>query len=70
MTVTNSGAGLPGLAIQNARCLMARFGLGHVPVADGSPTAPNMTPPELRLAVQAVLSSVLLPVWRAPSLPR
>lgn len=60
VTVTNNGAGLPGLAIRNARCLLQRFGLGHVPVADGSPTAPNAAPPEARLSVELVLSTVLL----------
>jgi purine nucleosidase len=60
VTVTNSGAGLPGSAIRNARCLLHRFGLGHVPVADGSPTAPNATPPELRLNVELVMATVLL----------
>jgi len=60
VTVTNSGAGLPGSAIRNARCLLRRFGLPHVPVADGSPTAPHVTPPELRLTVEVVLSTVLL----------
>lgn len=60
MTLTNSGAGLPGSAIRNARCLLQRFGLGHVPVADGSPTAPNPTPPEARLTVELVMATVLL----------
>lgn len=60
VTVTNSGAGLPGLAIRNARCLLRRFGLSHVPVADGSPSAPNQAPPELRLTVELVLATVLL----------
>ncbi|MGH9278304.1 MAG: nucleoside hydrolase [Acidimicrobiales bacterium] len=60
VTVTNNGAGLPGLAIRNARCLLQRFGLGHIPVADGSPDAPHVTPPELRLTVQLILTTVLL----------
>jgi len=60
VTVTNSGVGLPGLAIRNARCLLRRFGLGHVPVADGSPTASHAAPPEARLTVELVMQSVLL----------
>jgi purine nucleosidase len=60
VTVTNSGVGLPGLAIRNARCLLSRFGLSHVPVADGSPTAVHVAPPEARLTVELVLATVLL----------
>lgn len=60
VTVTNNGVGLPGLAIHNARCLLSRFGLGHVPVADGSPSAPQVAPPEARLVVELVLATVLL----------
>lgn len=60
VTLTNSGVGLPGLAIRNARCLLRRFGLSHVPVADGSPAAVNVAPPEIRLTVEVVLSTVLL----------
>ncbi|HVF13877.1 MAG TPA: nucleoside hydrolase [Acidimicrobiales bacterium] len=60
VTVTNSGVGLPGLAIHNARCILRRLGLSSIPVADGSPTAPNLAPPELRATVQSVFTTVLL----------
>jgi purine nucleosidase len=60
VTVTNNGAGLPGSGIRNARCLLQRFGLSHVPVADGSPNAPHATPPELRLNVELVMATTLL----------
>ena len=60
VTVTNSGVGLSGLAIKNARCILSRFGLGHVPVADGSPVAAHVVPPELRIVVELVMATVLL----------
>ena len=60
VTLTNSGVGLPGLAIHNARCILRRFGLSNIPVADGSPTAPHLAPPELRVTIQSVFTTVLL----------
>ncbi len=60
VTVTNNGVGLSGLAIKNARCLLRRFGLGHVPVADSSPLPAHIAPPEARIVVELVMASVLL----------
>ena len=59
VTVTNNGVGLSGLAIKNARCLLRRFGLSHVPVADSSPVPVHIAPPEARLVVELVLATVL-----------
>jgi|LNFM01.1.fsa_nt_gb purine nucleosidase len=55
VTVTNNGAGFPGQAIRHARCLLAEFGLSHIPVADGSPTAVNSFSPVLRFAISQIL---------------
>jgi purine nucleosidase len=59
VTVTNNGNGLPGRAIRHARCLLERLGLNDVPVADGSDTAPNAFPAELRQTFDRVFEDVL-----------
>jgi purine nucleosidase len=59
VTVVNNGAGLPGRAIQHARCLVDRLGLKNVSIADGSNTAPNAFPAELRQTIDRVVSSVV-----------
>lgn len=66
VTVTGAGAGLPGAAIRNARCVLERAGLGQIPVADSSVTGPQVMPPELRLSVQLVLGSVLATCLQSP----
>ncbi|MGP3962067.1 nucleoside hydrolase [Nonomuraea sp. 3N208] len=57
ITVTNNGAGLPGRAIRHARCLAERLGLRNVWIADGSGTAPNSFPAELRQLFDRVLTA-------------
>jgi purine nucleosidase len=57
ITVTNNGAGLPGRAIRHARCLAERLGLRDVRIADGSSTAPNSFPAELRQLFDRVLTA-------------
>ncbi|MGW0811382.1 nucleoside hydrolase [Nonomuraea sp. NPDC002799] len=57
ITVTNTGAGLPGRAIRHARCLAERFGLRDVQIADGSGTAANSFPAELRQLFDRVLEA-------------
>lgn len=59
VTVTNNGNGLPGRAIRHARCLLERLGLDDVQVADGSDTAPNAFPDELRQTFDRVFEDVL-----------
>ncbi len=59
VTVVNNGAGLPGRAIRHARCLVERLGLEGVQIADGSNTAPNAFPSELRQTFDRVLESVM-----------
>ncbi|WP_053207601.1 nucleoside hydrolase [Jiangella muralis] len=59
VTVTNNGNGLPGRAIRHARCLLQRLGLRDVQVADGSDTAPNAFPAELRQTFDRVFEDVL-----------
>jgi purine nucleosidase len=58
VTVVNNGAGRPGRAIRNARCLLERLGLRGVQVADGSDTAPNAFPEEILQTVDTVVGSV------------
>ena len=45
VTVTNNGGGLPVQGLLHARCLLARFGLDDVPVADGAPAARTRSRP-------------------------
>ncbi|MGR6916768.1 nucleoside hydrolase [[Actinomadura] parvosata] len=57
VTVTNSGAGLPGRAIRHARCLAERLGLRGVRIADGSGTGPHSFPADLRQLFDRVLTA-------------
>ncbi|GAA4957443.1 inosine-uridine nucleoside N-ribohydrolase [Nonomuraea thailandensis] len=57
ITVTNSGAGLPGRAIRHARCLAERLGLSGVRIADGSGAGPNSFPADLRQLFDRVLTA-------------
>jgi inosine-uridine nucleoside N-ribohydrolase len=57
VTVTNSGAGYPGKAVRNVRCMLEACGLKDIPVADATPTTPNAFPTRLRDTVDRVLSS-------------
>ncbi|TYB53015.1 nucleoside hydrolase [Nonomuraea sp. PA05] len=57
ITVTNSGAGLPGRAVRHARCLAERLGLRGVRIADGSGTGPNSFPADLRQLFDRVLTA-------------
>ncbi len=57
VTVTNDGAGFPGSAIRNARCILQAAGLTSIPVADGSPTGVNSFPLDIRFGVEFVLGT-------------
>lgn len=59
VTVNNNGAGFPGNALQHARCVLQACGLSSVPIADGANTGVNPAPPELRFAIDGVLSGAL-----------
>lgn len=59
LTITNNGVGLPGKAIQHARCLLAQCGLPDLPVADASLPAPNAFPDSLRAGVDLTLDNAL-----------
>lgn len=56
VTVTNTGAGYPGKALQYVRCTLAACGLTDVPVADGSRTVTNLFPTPMRDGVERILS--------------
>jgi purine nucleosidase len=57
--VVDDGAGLPGKTAQHARCILDRLGLPDVPVAEGSPSAPNAFPADLRQTIDQVLDTAL-----------
>jgi purine nucleosidase len=59
VTVADDGAGLPGKTAQHARCILDRLGLPDVPVAEGSPSAPNAFPADLRQTIDQVLDTAL-----------
>jgi inosine-uridine nucleoside N-ribohydrolase len=59
VTVENDGVGMPGFAIAHVRCLLNRFGLGHVPVAEGPSNGPHPVPLLMRVAIQALLTQML-----------
>jgi purine nucleosidase len=59
VSVTSAGAGLPGHAIRNVRCLLERFGITDVPVADSRAVGPNPFPDQLRFGIDALLADVL-----------
>ncbi len=58
VTITSAGAGLPGRAIRHTRCLLERFGLGTVPVADSRRLGVNPFPDVLRLTFEQVLTDM------------
>lgn len=66
VTVTNNGAGLPGQALLHVRCLLQRFGLTDIPVADGSPTGENAFPAWVRSLIDTILSDTLSDCTLAP----
>jgi len=69
VTVVNNGAGLPGRGIRHARCLLERFGLDRdVLVADGSNSAPNAFPDEIKATMDRVVSDAV-PGCTAPETP-
>jgi len=45
VTVTNSGAGLPGKALRHVRCVLKACGLKDIPVADATPPHPMPSRP-------------------------
>ncbi|HEX8704536.1 MAG TPA: nucleoside hydrolase, partial [Myxococcaceae bacterium] len=59
VTVTNSGAGYPGKAVRNVRCVLEACGATDIPVADATPTTPNAFPSPLRDAVDRILDSAM-----------
>jgi inosine-uridine nucleoside N-ribohydrolase len=59
VTVANDGAGFPGSAIHNARCILHRAGLDDIPVADGSPSGTHDFPLDIRFGVAFVLGTAL-----------
>jgi purine nucleosidase len=59
VTVANNGAGFAGSAIRHARCVLAEFGLSHIPVADGAPTGANSFSPVLRFGVEQILNDTM-----------
>ena len=59
VTVTNTGAGLPGRGLLHARCMMARFGLETIPVADSPREPVNPFPAWVRGLIDLIISSAL-----------
>jgi inosine-uridine nucleoside N-ribohydrolase len=55
VTVTNSGAGYPGKAIQHTRCALQVCGLPEVAVADATPWTPNVFSRSIRDDADQVL---------------
>ncbi len=66
VTVENTGAGTPGLAATQARCLLDHFGLRDVPVAQGPGGLPVF--PSLSAGVVAMMATLIPPCPRV-SLP-
>ncbi|REG24995.1 purine nucleosidase/pyrimidine-specific ribonucleoside hydrolase [Archangium gephyra] len=58
VTVTNTGAGLPGKALRHARCVLEACGLKDIPVADASPPTPHAFTPMMREGIDGILSDV------------
>lgn len=58
VTVVNNGIGKQGKGLMHARCVLERVGVDDVPVADGSPDAPNAFPTELRDLFDGLLDDV------------
>src|SRR6478735_2430151 len=59
VTVTNNGAGFPGKGALHARCLLRRFGLEGVRVAEGSDVGTNAFPPFVRSLIDTIISDTL-----------
>jgi inosine-uridine nucleoside N-ribohydrolase len=59
VTVTNNGVGLPGRAIFHARCLLDRFGLSEIPVADNAAVGPRQFPAQIQLGAEFILNGLL-----------
>jgi inosine-uridine nucleoside N-ribohydrolase len=59
VTVTNNAGGLPGRGLLHARCLLSRFGLNDIPVADGAPDGANAFPAWVRALVDQIVSDTL-----------
>ena len=66
VTVENNGAGTPGLAGTQARCLLDRFGLRDVPVAQGPAGLPVW--PSLSAGTAGIMATLIPPCPRL-SLP-
>lgn len=58
VTVTNSGAGLPGKSLRHVRCVLEECGLKDIPVADATPTTPHAFTPRMREVIDRILSDV------------
>ncbi|MCY1075807.1 nucleoside hydrolase [Archangium lansingense] len=58
VTVTNSGAGLPGKALRHARCVLEACGVKNIPMADATPITPNAFTPMMREGIDGILSNV------------
>jgi inosine-uridine nucleoside N-ribohydrolase len=58
VTVTYSGVALPARGIRHVRCLLERFDLAHIPVADSEREGRNPFPDQLRFAFEQVLTDV------------
>ena len=67
VTVTNNGAALPGRGLLFARCLMVRFGLPQIPVADGSPQGTNQFPAWVRFLIDKIISDTLADCQLTPA---
>ena len=68
VTVANDGVGLPGSAVRHARCVLERCGLlDEGRVADGSSAGVNTPPPELRGAIEGVLSGAFAECTQSPA---
>jgi purine nucleosidase len=55
VSITSAGAGIPGRAIQYARCLVQELGIGDVPVVDSTTPGVNPFPDLLRSTIDFVL---------------
>jgi len=66
VTVTNNGAGFPGKGALHARCLLQRFGLEGVRVAEGSNVGTNPFPPFVRSLIDTIISDTLADCTLAP----
>jgi len=67
VTVEDAGVGIPGEAIRHARCVLQKCGLSNIPVADGSPIAPNVPSPLLRGAIEAIIEGAMPDCTASPA---